>query len=116
MKLRIESIRAAAESRPAGYFDEVLACGHVAGDYVELDVTEYRRLAAKYTSGWPFWARALARLKTDGEAGIGDTVARLLSLVGGAAFKRWHYRRFGHPCGCHRRQAALNRCYPYAAP
>lgn len=64
------------------------------------------------TARWPLGVRVIARLKRDGEKGIGDTMARLLAGIGGEAYKRLA-KRIGIECGCAARQAMLNARYPY---
>ena len=64
-------------------------------------------------TAWPRWAKALARRKRDGEAGVGDTLERLLRHLGGNAFKAAYRRLTGGDCGCTDRQARLNVAYPY---
>lgn len=49
-----------------------------------------------------------------GEAGAGDTLARMLSKVGGNRYKAWR-KRIGKPCNCAKRQAALNKLFTYHA-
>ena len=63
-------------------------------------------------SDWPFWARLVARRKRAGEKGVGDTVQRLASRLGGEGYKRLR-KRLGIPCHCPQRQAALNAEFPY---
>lgn len=60
---------------------------------------------------WPKWARMLAKLSTDEDAGLGDTVKRLASHVGGETYKQLR-KAIGWPCGCTTRQAAMNQRYP----
>ena len=49
------------------------------------------------------------------DAGLGDTIARIINPLGGAAFKRWYRQRFKTPCGCNRRQLRLNYMFPLRA-
>ena len=47
-------------------------------------------------------------------AGAGDTVAAVLNVTGiGTAAQRVIEAATGKPCGCAKRQAALNRMMPY---
>ena len=62
---------------------------------------------------WPAWARALAHLRTESDTGIGDTIARTIGPIGGDAYKAWHKKAFGRECNCAKRQAWLNRRFPY---
>jgi hypothetical protein len=46
--------------------------------------------------------------------GAGDTVAAILNITGiGPAARRVIESATGKPCGCAKRQAALNRLLPY---
>ena len=62
---------------------------------------------------WPLWALAIARLKKEGETGLGDTITRLIGDARSERFKTWFQRKFGRSCGCEERRAWLNRKYPY---
>ena len=61
---------------------------------------------------WPWSVRIIARLKQNGEQGIGDTLARLIAGVGGEQYKAL-MEAIGVDCGCAARQAHLNAIYPY---
>ena len=61
---------------------------------------------------WPLWAKAIAALKTDADAGVGDTFDRLSASMGGGVFKKWS-QAAGIPCGCSARKASWNQLYPY---
>lgn len=68
---------------------------------------------------WPFKLRVYARFRRPGDAGVGDTMARLFNVLpvykglgAGDAFKL-AAAKLGFDCGCGDRQAALNRRYPY---
>jgi len=104
--------------RPAGYLDAVLAAGTIQGDNLILSEEAFQSLRQKYQlqqsyAEWPAWAKAIARLKAHPDVGVGDTIARVIGPVGGDAYKVWFKRLFGKSCGCHERQADLNRSYPY---
>lgn len=108
-----------AEWRAPGYLEDVLAAGRIVGDCVELSEAAFQALRQKYRdpqprANWPRWAKAIAWLKADADAGVGDTIARVIGPVGGAAFKAWFKKLTGHSCGCVERQEELNRQYPYA--
>jgi hypothetical protein len=62
---------------------------------------------------WPLLARALAKLARPDDLGLGDTVARLASAVGGDTLADWYERIVGKPCGCGDRRVALNQRYPF---
>lgn len=60
---------------------------------------------------WPGWAIALADMRDPDDAGVGDTVHRLLA-EGGTAFKAT-MAVVGVPCGCDERRHDWNAMYPY---
>lgn len=62
---------------------------------------------------WPRWATVLSLCQREPDAGVGDTLARLIGPIGGDAFKAWHETIFNKPCGCGWRQKTLNAKYPY---
>lgn len=62
---------------------------------------------------WPKLAKAAALLANGTDAGVGDTVERVVGPVGGDAYKAWYLIVTGQPCGCGERKEALNRRYPY---
>jgi hypothetical protein len=61
---------------------------------------------------WPLLVRGIARQRIDTDTGVGDTVHRILSKMGGDQFE-WVMKRLGIECGCGERQAWLNAVYPY---
>ena len=61
---------------------------------------------------WPIWAQPMKLLAKDGDKGLGDIIARVVGTIGGDAYKAWHLKTFGHPCGCSERQESLNQKYP----
>jgi hypothetical protein len=69
----LSDIHARAHLRPPGYVEEVLACGVVKGDALEIDEEAFQRLAKKYrgpASGpGTELKRLLARLGTVSESG-----------------------------------------------
>ena len=62
---------------------------------------------------WPAWAKAVAALKGEEDAGVGDTVHRTVGAARSARFEAWHLRTFGKPCGCTERRRRWNAKYPY---
>lgn len=117
-RYKLSIIRATAEMRAAGYYDDVLAHGTIHGDEVELTEAAFQKLRKKYAvpveaAEWPLFARVLARLKSTADRGVGDTIARLIGPVGGAAFKVWFKRLTGCTCGCTERQEELNKRFRY---
>lgn len=65
-----------------------------------------------YPSSWPAWALSIKRLSKPVDAGVGDTVNRLLGKFG-ERFKQT-MKWLGVECGCEERQAEWNKLYPYA--
>ena len=66
----------------------------------------------KPSKEWPMPIKALKMFSKKEDRGIGDTIARVVGPIGGEAYKRWHLREFGKPCGCAERQQRLNQKYP----
>lgn len=61
---------------------------------------------------WPLWAVTIALLKADTDAGVGDTVERIIGPIGGQAFKLWA-AKLGVDCGCGARKADWNDRFQY---
>lgn len=61
----------------------------------------------------PLWVAAVSRLKKEGDRGVGDTVQRVASWLGGELFKKWS-QKLGIPCNCTRRQQEWNERWPYS--
>lgn len=68
----------------------------------------------KGTAGpaWPLILMPLKLLAKEEDRGLGDIVARTVGPIGGEAWKKWHLRVFGRPCGCKERQEDWNLMYP----
>jgi len=114
------ALRAAEPTRPEGYFFDVVKRGKIEGDSVRLTLDDWNELRRKYAepvprSQWPLWAKAIAFLANDDEAGVGDTVKRLIGNYRSEAFKSWHKRTFGFDCGCAKRQKEWNERFNYAS-
>jgi hypothetical protein len=62
---------------------------------------------------WPAQARGIASLRTDQDAGVGDTVHRLSTTIGAKQTTDLVKTLLGWDCGCAKRRAALNAAYPY---
>jgi len=60
----------------------------------------------------PLLIVGISRQRIPSDTGVGDTVERILSKMGGDQFK-WVMARLGVDCGCGSRQEWLNRVYPY---
>jgi len=61
---------------------------------------------------WPLLIRGIARQRIESDIGVGDTVHRILSHMGGNQFE-WAMERLGIDCGCKSGREWLNRAYPY---
>ena len=64
---------------------------------------------------WPIWARILSRRRADGDRGVGDTVERVVGLIGSEPFAFWHYCVFGAARPHPKCPARWNKLYPYPA-
>jgi len=62
---------------------------------------------------WPWAARVAVKLAVEGDAGLGDTIARLAEGFGAGWLARMYVRVTGSDCGCGTRQERLNRRFPY---
>lgn len=69
-------------------------------------------LKAEPELGPPSWVLLVKRLRKPEDQGIGDTVQRLASWLGGEYFKLFA-ARLGIPCGCTQRQAEWNERWRY---
>lgn len=72
-----------------------------------------RPRAAIPRSEWPRAVCILEWFRRKGDNGVGDTLARILGVAGGEAWKKAYKRIMGEDCGCADRQAKLNGKYPY---
>lgn len=94
-------------------FPFICGCGRVwstkdAFDFaVTLDVKQTVEPAKR-----SYWVKLVAILRTDADAGVGDTVQRIAAKFGGERFKTFA-QKIGIPCGCTERQAEWNERYPY---
>jgi hypothetical protein len=59
--------------------------------------------------------RGTARQRIASDIGVGDTIHRVLSKLGGTQFE-WVMKRLGIDCGCGSRQDWLNSVYRYERP
>ncbi len=123
-KIPLSDLRAVAENRPDGYYDEVIRNGRIEMiESVVLDDDAYRELQKKFGPSlitikpipreqWPIWAKALAQFSKSEDKGIGDVVARMIGDEKSEKFKAWYLVTFGKPCGCNGRQKQWNTKYP----
>ena len=82
-------------------------------DYVvDVEHPAYpRKIVAVPMGQWPLWAKAIQKIRSDEDKGVGDTVHRRLGKMG-AAFKIF-MKSIRAPCGCDRRREEWNQKYPY---
>ncbi len=64
---------------------------------------------------WPTWVKAVARMRADGEAGVGDTAHRLLETMGVGWFWQTFVVKLTGNCKCEARRKNLNARHPYPA-
>ncbi len=76
---------------------------------------EPNRLAAVIASQ-PKVIKWIGRRRHPGEAGIGDTLARMLGGETSERFARWFARLGGSSCGCAQAKQWLNEKFPYEKP
>ena len=62
---------------------------------------------------WPFWAKAIAIVRSTDDAGVGDTAHRIIGDFASEQFSAWHQTILGEPCKCPERQAEWNERFPY---
>ena len=77
-----------------------------------MTATEIKSYFAERRNAWPMWALIAVLVKVDGDAGVGDTIARVIGPIGGDAYRAWR-ASLGRPCRCKERQEQLNKRYPY---
>lgn len=94
MPVSLESLRAAAGSRPVGYVHDVLSRGSVRDGFVWLTPADYEFLRLKYSP-----------------AGLGDQVARLAKPIARVLDATLGTNLASCP-SCADRQAALNHLFP----
>ncbi len=123
-KILLSDLRDISTNRPAGYYDELVAKGHV--ETVEILLLEdkaYVEFVQKYAprpqptqpiqrKDWPLWAKALAQFSKPEDKGIGDVVRRMIGEENSDAFKKWFKATTGKDCGCTGRQRRWNIEYP----
>lgn len=95
--VRIASLIRAAQHRPEGYLETVMAAGVVDGDFVRIPRDKYRELVSQFS----------ADDKQPSRRGLGDIVAAGLSAVG-ITPERVSAALGVKDCGCKKRQQALN--------
>ena len=59
----------------------------------------------------PYWVKIIKKLSKPEDIGLGATVKRIASKVGGERFKLLA-SKIGIPCGCTEREDEWNRKYP----
>lgn len=88
------------------------AYGGPTGGYKPIEAAR-RRHAPVPRDKWPWWAQAMALVRSDGDAGVGDTIHRRIGPATSEAYARWHKETFKVPCGCAERRRQYNEQYPY---
>jgi len=63
--------------------------------------------------GWPLWAKAMEKLRTPEDKGVGDTVHRIIGEDNSDKLKEWYLKTFHRICGCDGRKAEWNVKYSY---
>jgi hypothetical protein len=102
-------------------------------DLLEIVDSEFKRLACEFPDlkarpshtvenpksiavvrfdAWPAWANAIAAMRNGNDAGVGDTIHRLLGTAG-TIFKSV-LKSVGAPCACDVRRADWNAMYNYS--
>ena len=142
MKIRIleAQVDSAAARRAAGFLEAFQANAVRHELYWEIEQSAWEAINKSFPNGaprpltvaaapkaipakkipirWPknafgFAARAIKLMRTPEDAGVGDTIARVIGPVGGDAYKAWFLETFGKSCGCTERQEQLNETFPY---
>ena len=62
---------------------------------------------------WPAAFRLIAGLRRPGDAGMGDTVARIVDWFDGGDLAKAYEEVTKMPCGCSDRRDWLNSTFPY---
>lgn len=62
---------------------------------------------------WPIKVVMMSKLRKEVDAGVGDTIARIIGPTTSAAWKAAFLNMTGHDCGCDSRRNRLNLLYPY---
>jgi hypothetical protein len=62
---------------------------------------------------WPDWAKDLAKSRQAGDVGLGDTTVHVVGDEASERFQTWFNEKIGTSCGCKKRQAWLNRRFPF---
>ena len=128
-KLSKERVLQVAAERPVGYAQEIAAAAtREDSQYYYLTDSQYAHLFEKYR-GEAYKPTGIAvsdpavekrsrlikwisRFRVPEDRGLGDTLERMLSKVGGRKFK--HLMQLMHmPCGCEDRRKWLNERFPF---
>lgn len=62
---------------------------------------------------WPLWAKGVALLAVEADAGIGDTAERLAKAAGAKSLVEWAKNKGLPDCGCADRKKRWNQQYPF---
>jgi hypothetical protein len=82
IKIRLESLEKVANSRPAGYVDDVLASGTVVSEWVEIPDEAYAELVAKYRGPSSVVPKSTKERPLPPPPGPGTELKALLKKVG----------------------------------
>ena len=80
-------------------------------DIVPEPISPPRLIHSVDGSKWPLWAKIIGKLRSPEDAGVGDTIHRMLGMQG-ESFKA-QLKADGAPCACDRRQVEWNAKYHY---
>lgn len=70
-----------------------------------------RKVVAVPRDQWPLWTKAIEKLRTAEDVGVGSTIDRLLGKFG--KVYKVTLKAMGVPCGCNARKAEWNTKFPY---
>lgn len=65
-----------------------------------------------HSSKWPLVLQPFRLMIKEGDKGLGDIIHRVIGDGNSEAFKKWHLKVFGAPCGCGERHRKLNVRFP----
>lgn len=103
-----------AAQKEAAWLRAVRARSTVTDGWLTMAREDWLQLSQE-PNKWPWWAKLLRVLASPSDAGVGDTVERLASAVGGKQYQKLT-AKLKRPCGCAARKERWNRHYRYPAP
>lgn len=86
-------------------------------DEVTIPINEVKSHLVPFASiepdyDWPIFLKPFKLLAKENDKGLGDIVKHIIGDTNSEAFKKWYKDNMGTTCGCHERQAWLNKKYP----